>query len=66
MGGSFDRARAGTTDAIGYLRGRPEKHERHEIPALPVSKSLGDGNGLENGIAKIRRGDRGRAPTKRK
>jgi len=23
MGGSFDRARAGITDAIGYLRGRP-------------------------------------------
>ena len=40
MGGSFDRA-------------RPEKHERHEIPALPVSKSLGNGNGLENGIAKF-------------
>jgi hypothetical protein len=34
---------------------RPEKHERHEIPALPVSKSLGNGNGngLENGIAKF-------------
>ena len=45
--------RAGITDAIGYLRGRPEKHERHEIPALPVSKSLGNGNGLENGIAKF-------------
>ena len=59
MGGSFDRARAGITDAIGYLRGRPEKHERHEIPALPMSKSLGNGNGngngngLENGIAKF-------------
>ena len=65
MGGSFDRARAGITDAIGYLRARPEKHERHEIPALPVSKSLGNGNGngngnglengkeLENGIAKL-------------
>ena len=55
MGGSFDRARAGITDAIGYLRGRPEKHERHEIPALPVSKALGNGNGngLENGIAKF-------------
>ena len=57
MGGSFDRARAGITDAIGYLRARPEKHERHEIPALPVSKSLGNGNGngngLENGIAKF-------------
>ena len=60
----FDRARAGITDAIGYLRARPEKHERHEIPALPVSKSLGNGNGngedgngngngLENGIAKF-------------
>ena len=54
MGGSFDRARAGITDAIGYLRGRPDKHERH-----PVSKSLGNGNGngngngLENGIAKF-------------
>ena len=23
---------------IGYLRGRPEKHEQHEIPALPVAK----------------------------
>jgi len=53
MGGSFDRARAGITDAIGYLRGRPERHEQHEIPALPVSKSPGNGNGLENGIAKI-------------
>src|SRR5262245_3742419 len=55
MGGSFDRARAGITDAIGYLRGWPEKHERHEIPALPAAKSLGNGNsdGLENGIAKI-------------
>jgi hypothetical protein len=49
MGGSFDRARAGITDAIGYLRGRPEKRELHEIPALPVAKSLGNGNGLENG-----------------
>jgi hypothetical protein len=59
MGGSFDRARAGITDAIGYLRGRPEKRELHEIPALPVAKSLGNGNGpdngkgLENGIAKL-------------
>jgi hypothetical protein len=53
MGGSFDRARAGISDAIGYLRGRPEKHERHELPALPVSKSPGNGKGLENGIAKI-------------
>ena len=53
MGGSFDRARAGITDAIGYLRGRPEKHDQHEIPALPVAKSLGKGNGLEDGIAKI-------------
>jgi hypothetical protein len=49
MGGSFDRARAGITDAIGYLRGRPEKRELHEIPALQVAKSLGNGNGLENG-----------------
>ena len=51
MGGSFDRARAGITDSIGYLRGRPEKRELHEIPALPLAKSLGngDGNGLENG-----------------
>ena len=47
-----DHARAGITDAIGYLRGRPEKHEQHELPALPVSKSPGDGNGLD-GIAKI-------------
>ena len=53
MGGSFDRARAGITDAIGYLRGRPEKHDQHEIPALPAAKSLGNGNGLEAGIAKI-------------
>src|SRR4029077_6416055 len=55
MGGSFDRARAGITDtdAIGYLRRRPEKHEHHEIPALPAAKSLGSGNGLEDGIAKI-------------
>src|SRR5580704_18811469 len=47
MGSSFDRARAGITDSIGYLRGR----ELHEIPALPVAKSLGNGNGsgLENG-----------------
>jgi hypothetical protein len=34
------------------LRGRPERHEQHEMPSLPVSKSLGNGN-LENGIAKI-------------
>jgi predicted nuclease with TOPRIM domain len=53
MGGSFDRARAGITDAIGYLRRRPEKHDHHEIPALPAAKSLGSGNGLEDGIAKI-------------
>jgi hypothetical protein len=53
MGGSFDRARAGITDAIGYLRGRPEKHDRHEIPALPAAKSLDNGSGLEAGIAKI-------------
>src|ERR1700751_150290 len=53
MGGSFDRARAGIADAIGYLRGRPEKHDQHEIPALPVSKSPDNGNGPENGVAKI-------------
>ena len=53
MGGSFDRARAGITDAIGYLRGRPEKHDQYEIPALPAAKSPGNGNGLENSIAKI-------------
>jgi len=53
MGGSFDRARAGITDSIGYLRGRPEKHDQHEIPALPAAKSPGNGNGLENGIVKI-------------
>ena len=53
MGGSFDRARAGITDAIGYLRGRPEKHDHNEIPALPTAKSLRSGNGLEDGIAKI-------------
>ena len=55
MGGSFDRARARITDtdAIGYLRRRPEKHDHHEIPALPAAKSLGSGNGLEDGIAKI-------------
>jgi hypothetical protein len=63
MGGSFDRAHAGISDAIGYLRGRPEKREQHEIPALPAAKSLGNANGngnglengnrLENGIAKL-------------
>ena len=53
MGGSFDRARAGITDAIGYLRGRPEKHDHNEIPALPTAKSLRSGNRLEDGIAKI-------------
>ena len=35
------------------LRGRPEKHERHEMPELSVSKSLGNGSGRENGIARI-------------
>jgi hypothetical protein len=77
MGGSFDRARAGITDAVAYLRGRPEKRELHEIPALPVAKSLGNGNGnglengegLENGIAKLaaaiedeRRGEESKNP----
>jgi hypothetical protein len=46
-------ARAGITDGIGYLRGRPEKHDQHEIPALPAVKSLDNGSGLEAGIAKI-------------
>jgi hypothetical protein len=32
MGGAFHRARAGIADSIGYLRGRPEKREQHEIP----------------------------------
>jgi hypothetical protein len=49
MGGSFDRARARITDSIGYLRGRPEKRELHEIPAVAKSVGNGDGNGLENG-----------------
>ena len=62
MGGSFDRARAGVTDAIGYLRGRPEKHAQNEIPALPAAKSLGNGNGLENGIAKIAAAIEGERP----
>jgi hypothetical protein len=53
MGGSFDRARAGIGDAIGYLRARPEKHDQHEVTALPAAKSSGNGNGLQNGIAKI-------------
>ena len=73
MGCSFDRPRAGITDSIGYLRGRPEKREQHEIPALPVSKSLGNGNGkgLEWQWARerhreARRRDRGRASTRRK
>ena len=62
MGGSFDRARAGFTDAIGYLRGRPEKHAQNEIPALPAAKSLGNGNGVENGIAKIAAAIEGERP----
>ena len=70
MGGSFDRARAGITDAIGYLRGRPEKHERHEIPALPVSKSLRQWQWqwqwARERHRQVRRGDRGRAPTRKK
>jgi hypothetical protein len=53
MGGSFDRARAGITDAIGYLRARPEKHDQHVVPASPAAKSPGNGNGLPNAIAKI-------------
>ena len=58
---SFDRARAGITDAIGYLRSEPNA-DQHEIPALPAAKSLGNGNGLEAGIAKIAAALRRRAP----
>ena len=54
MGGSFDRARAGITDAIGYLRARPDKHDQHETPTLSAPKALSNGNGqLEQGIARI-------------
>jgi hypothetical protein len=54
MGGSFERARAGITDSIGYLRGRPDKHDEHETPSLPPAKALTNGNGqLEQGFAKI-------------
>ena len=54
MGGSFERARAGITDSIGYLRGRPDKHDQHETPSLPPAKVLTNGNGqLEQGFAKI-------------
>ena len=55
IGGGVDRARAGVSDTIGLLRGRPEKHEpQHELPSLPLAKSLSNANGqLENGIAKI-------------
>ena len=57
MGGSISGARAPASPMQSDLAVRPEKHERHEIPALPVSKSLGNGNGngngLENGIAKF-------------
>jgi hypothetical protein len=54
IGGGIDRARAGVSDTIGLLRGRPEKHETHELPSLPPLKSLSNGNGqLEDGIAKI-------------
>jgi len=54
MGGSFDRARAGISDAIGYLRNRPDRHEQHEVPSLPAAKQLSNGNGqLDDGIAKI-------------
>ena len=71
MGGSFDRARAGITDAIGYLRARPEKHERHEIPALPLSKSLEwqwqwQWQWARERHRQVRRADRGRAPTRKK
>ena len=54
IGGGVDRARAGVSDTIGLLRGRPEKHEPHELPSLPPAKSLNNANGqLEDGIAKI-------------
>ena len=54
IGGGGDRARAGVSDTIGLLRGRPEKHEPHELPSLPPAKSLPNANGqLEDGIAKI-------------
>jgi hypothetical protein len=54
IGGGVDRARAGVSDTIGLLRGRPEKHEPLELPSLPAAKSLSNANGqLEDGIAKI-------------
>ena len=53
MGGSFERARAGIGDAIGYLRGRPEKQDQGEMLTLPAASSLDNGNGLKDGIAKI-------------
>ena len=53
IGGGVDRARAGVSDTIGLLRGRPEKHEPHELQSLPPAKSLNNANGqLEDGIAK--------------
>jgi hypothetical protein len=54
IGGGVDRARAGVSDTIGLLRGRPENHEPHELSLLPAAKSLSNTNGqLEDGIAKI-------------
>ena len=54
IGGGIDRARAGVSDTIGLLRGRPEKREPQELPSLPAAKSLSNGNGqLEDSIAKI-------------
>ena len=54
IGGGVDRVRAGVSDTIGLLRGRPEKHEPHELPSLPPAKSLSNANGqLEDGMAKI-------------
>jgi hypothetical protein len=48
------QARANVSDTIGLVRGRPEKHEPHELPSLPPAKSLNNANGqLEDGIAKI-------------
>jgi hypothetical protein len=42
------------TDAIGYLRARPDKRDQHETPTLSAPKALSNGNGqLEQGIARI-------------
>src|SRR5262252_6213879 len=50
IGGGVDRARAGVSDTIRLLRGRPEKHVPRELPSLPPAKSLSNVNGqLEDG-----------------